>query len=361
MPVSPSAAVITDKREGLADAPQGCGRGLALLAVADQQHRIVDGDAQHRHAEADRDAVHEAKYELHHQGGRGDAEHHRHRDDADDPGRAEAPQQQGRNQNRRGDRQPLHVAAHGVGRLAREHGGSGGQQSARCPGSASANACRIAASTASWPAMSMPPARVLARISARSRSGANHTPSTLRTLLAPTQSRAIARKAPVGRPRRTAATRARRRIAATQQTLHVVAQRRDGERLRRGDRRQQIPVANRICCSAEPSRSRPPLLTKANWPERSSASVISRLIRARMSGGAPSMPNMTRLVAAPERNSSSIRRAASLRPRGRKSVMSERISIWLNTSPASNAAPASAPAIGLPRQRRTIHEPARWS
>ena len=77
---------------------------------------------------------------------------------------------------------------------------------------------------------------------------------------------------------------------------------------------------------------------------------MSRLIRASTSAGAPSMPRMTRLVAAPERNSSSIRRAASLRPRGRKSVMSVRISIWLNTSPASNAAPASAIAIGRPRQ-----------
>ena len=111
------------------------------------------------------------------------------------------------------------------------------------PGSASAKACRIAASTASWPAMSRPPARVLARISARSRSGANHTPSTLRTLLAPIQSRAIARKAPGGSAAPNCCTKgAAERLQTSQQTLHVVAQRRDGKGLRRGDRRQQIPM-----------------------------------------------------------------------------------------------------------------------
>ena len=74
------------QREGLTDASQGRGCRLALLAVADQQHRVVHGHPQHRHAEADRDTMHEAKRDLHHQGGSGDAKHHRHRDDADTHG-----------------------------------------------------------------------------------------------------------------------------------------------------------------------------------------------------------------------------------------------------------------------------------
>ena len=94
------------------------------------------------------------------------------------------------------------------------------------------------------------------------------------------------------------------RLQSSQQTLHVVAQHRDGEGLGRGDRRQQIPMAEQdlLIGRSQPDR-RPPLLTKANWPERSRAPVMSRLIRASTSAGAPSMPRMTRLVAAPERNS----------------------------------------------------------
>ena len=112
------------------------------------------------------------------------------------------------------------------------------------------------------------------------------------------------------------------RSAATENDFRVVVR----------DSRYRWP--NRTRCSAEPSRSRPPLLTKTNCPERSSAPVISRLIRARTSAGRAFDAEDDQAGAAPERNCSSIMRAASLRPRGRKSVMSVRISMWLNTSPA---------------------------
>ncbi len=85
------------------------------------------------------------------------------------------------------------------------------------PGRAEAKAPLIAASARSCAVTSMPPARVRARMSARSRPGANHTPATVRTGLVPIQARPRARNACPGsaNPNRSASGEAEDRSSSS--------------------------------------------------------------------------------------------------------------------------------------------------
>ena len=214
------------------------------------------------------------------------------------------------------------------------------------PGLAAAKAARMAASAASCAPMSMPGAAVCSSSSARSRSGANHTPSTLRTEEDAIQAGAMASSAPVGsgRPNCTASgeasdcncdtSRAKSACSASVvKACGVVA----------GESRYRC--AARVCSSG-PSSVCWPLLTRVKRGFLPRASAMAVLMRARSAGGAPSMPARMRLDAVPPSSWRSMNRLASVRPAGRKAAMSVRTSTMRKASAVMAAAMRTASRRG---------------
>ncbi len=241
MPVSPSAATATARTKARPMRAQGAGGGLAQLAVADQQHGVVHRHAQHRHAEAERHAVHEAEHRrrpvpptatLSSTGtaiaASTASERNRHSSSAttSTPDAIE--------HSRTSDRMPARPRARTPP----------GRRRAAAPGRAGRRRRRRGWRRPPRPARRYPCRRaaVCSSSSARSRSGANHTPSTCarwRTRSRPAPWPATRPSGPAGRTARRAG---RRRTAAAPAALEIGVQRVRGERLRRGRRGEQVAV-----------------------------------------------------------------------------------------------------------------------
>ncbi len=112
------------QRESAADPRPGARWSLAAFAMANEEHGVVDRDPQHRHAEAERDAVQEAKHELHGERRDGGAQDQGHGDGSDHERIAKAPDEQSGDQQRGHNGQPYDIGPDGMGGISGEDGGS---------------------------------------------------------------------------------------------------------------------------------------------------------------------------------------------------------------------------------------------